>query len=282
LSGQWSACAPPYGCPYVDANGDQSQWSENASLGNVIRGCYHGALIARIGTNYPFCVGASYSTIIQDSGPLLLSINDKVLSDDGGEITVQIVITGPTSTPILINQPTTTKTIRLSTWTKTPSFTTEPKIKILTPAFIRSGPSTVYGKLTSYKNGTELTVIGRNQDCTWLVVTLPDNRNGWIATSLIETNLNIMDLPVIQAPSTPIPNPTQVPEQKQPNYPTGDMNHDCVVDDADYAIWVAAYGSSGSKIGDPNYNPAADLNSDGVVDGLDYVIWANHYGEICN
>jgi hypothetical protein len=223
LSGQWSACDFPNECPYTDANGDPGQGgSENASMNygdNIIRGCYHGALIARIGANYPFCVGASYSSIIQDSGDLLLSINDSVLSDDSGEILVQIVITGPTSIPILINQPTTTKTTGLPTWTKTPTFASESKIKILTPAFVRSGPSTVYGRLTSYKNGTELTVIGRNQDGTWLVVTLPDNHNGWIKTSLINTNLDIMTLPVIQAPSTPTPSPTPVPEQRQTNYP---------------------------------------------------------------
>ena len=181
----------------------------------------------------------------------------------------------PTGMPRLSKIPTVT---RLSTRTKTPTFISVPKVKLLQPANVRKGPGTVYGVLTNYLAGTELTAIGRNQDGTWLVVSLPDNLNGWIATSLVETKMDIMTLPVIRAPSTPTPYPTPIPEQKQPNYPVGDMNHDCVVDDADYEIWWAA---NGSKIGDPNYNPAADLNSDGVVDGIDYSIWLNHTGEKC-
>lgn len=94
LSGMWSPCAPPYGCPFSDANGDPTAGGdENTSLtyvDNIISGCYHGALIAQIGSNTPFCVSSSYSEVANQTGELRLSINDYYISDAGGEIIVKV------------------------------------------------------------------------------------------------------------------------------------------------------------------------------------------------
>jgi len=49
----------------------------------------------------------------------------------------------------------------------------------------------------------------------------------------------------------------------------GDFDADGDVDDADYGVWTAQYGSAGS---------AADGNGDGVVDGADYTLWRDNYG----
>jgi serine/threonine protein kinase len=88
LSGTWSACAPPYGCPYTGAIGDPNA----DTLGNIISGCYHGALIARIGGGQPFCVGSSYSDIVNETGLLEFSINDQAIADEGGSIIVSVSI----------------------------------------------------------------------------------------------------------------------------------------------------------------------------------------------
>lgn len=53
----------------------------------------------------------------------------------------------------------------------------------------------------------------------------------------------------------------------------GDINADGYIDNRDYALLTAAYGS---VPGQPNWNPAADLNNDGKVDLADLVILAQH------
>ncbi len=95
-SGTWSACAAADCGGYVDANGSASIGGGNANSliypDNIISGCYHGALIARIGENVPFCVNNYFWENIYTDGELFFSINDAVTSDDDGEITVAISI----------------------------------------------------------------------------------------------------------------------------------------------------------------------------------------------
>jgi cytochrome c peroxidase len=50
----------------------------------------------------------------------------------------------------------------------------------------------------------------------------------------------------------------------------GDYNGDGVVDDADYVVWRASFGKTGS--------PDADGSGNGVVDLADYTIWRNNFG----
>lgn len=56
----------------------------------------------------------------------------------------------------------------------------------------------------------------------------------------------------------------------------GDYNQDMVVNDADYAVWRATFGTTGSSVHDA---PLADGNLNGVVDMADYVIWREHLGQ---
>jgi hypothetical protein len=51
---------------------------------------------------------------------------------------------------------------------------------------------------------------------------------------------------------------------------SGDYNGDGLVNQADYSVWRAAFGTS---------NLAADGNQDGVVDAADYVVWRNATGQ---
>ncbi len=51
---------------------------------------------------------------------------------------------------------------------------------------------------------------------------------------------------------------------------SGDYDGDGLVNDDDYAVWQADYGSSESLL--------ADGNGDGVVDAADYTVWRDNYG----
>lgn len=50
----------------------------------------------------------------------------------------------------------------------------------------------------------------------------------------------------------------------------GDYDGDGLVNDDDYAVWLADYGSTESLL--------ADGNNDGVVDAADYTVWRDNYG----
>ncbi len=50
----------------------------------------------------------------------------------------------------------------------------------------------------------------------------------------------------------------------------GDYDGDGLVNDDDYAVWLAGYGSTDSLL--------ADGNGDGVVDAADYTVWRDNFG----
>ncbi len=58
----------------------------------------------------------------------------------------------------------------------------------------------------------------------------------------------------------------------------GDLNGDCVIDQADIDLVAAHWGT---KVGDPNYDPYVDLDGDGDVDIRDVALVANRYGQTC-
>jgi len=57
--------------------------------------------------------------------------------------------------------------------------------------------------------------------------------------------------------------------------PSGDVNHDGVVNIQDLALIAVAYGKS---LGQPGYNPYADLNGDGIINIIDLAICAYWFG----
>jgi hypothetical protein len=83
--------------------------------------------------------------------------------------------------------------------------------------------------------------------------------NSWAIYSLIG-NLNYIG-------ETPAPTPTPSPT---PSYPTGDFNHDGVVNIQDFVVFSSKFGTSDSTV---------DLNSDGIVNIQDFVIFSSHFGE---
>jgi hypothetical protein len=89
VSGLWNPCAPPYGCPFVDASG----WTEwNYDL--ILEGCPHAALIARISTapSEVFCAKNLFTIQTVTAGTIELRINDTRVDDDAGSITINIEV----------------------------------------------------------------------------------------------------------------------------------------------------------------------------------------------
>jgi hypothetical protein len=58
----------------------------------------------------------------------------------------------------------------------------------------------------------------------------------------------------------------------------GDVNGDSFRNVTDFSLFALAFGS---RIGDPNYNPAADMNGDGFVNSTDFTQFAAVYGVPC-
>jgi len=116
-----------------------------------------------------------------------------------------------TPTPTLTNTHTPTVTPTPTT-TVTPTPTPIPDAMVNTEALnLRSGPGVVYDILGVLKRGDCLKVIGRNLAGDWLKVICPDEREGWILCSLLQVNVDVADVPVVQAPPTPTPLYTPTP-----------------------------------------------------------------------
>jgi hypothetical protein len=68
-------------------------------------------------------------------------------------------------------------------------------------ANVRTGPGLTYGTLADGADpGTELDLIGRNSDSSWLNIVLEDGREGWIFASLVTVNpsVDVASLEVIE------------------------------------------------------------------------------------
>lgn len=63
----------------------------------------------------------------------------------------------------------------------------------------RSGPGVSYTIITSYPRGTAVTLLGRNNASTWLYVTAPSGRQGWMAAGFLATSYPVNTLPVVSA-----------------------------------------------------------------------------------
>jgi uncharacterized protein YgiM (DUF1202 family) len=113
-------------------------------------------------------------------------------------------VIAPTKTPAP------TQTLPTPTQTLRPSPTTEPEYfgNIAGESVnIRGGPGTNYNVIISFTKETQLQVVGRNDDCSWLVVLLPDGGTGWIRADLIlySFSCNLVELHAI--PPTPTAQP---------------------------------------------------------------------------
>jgi hypothetical protein len=67
----------------------------------------------------------------------------------------------------------------------------------------RSGPDTIYDRVTSFAQGAYLTLTGRKADNSWWYVQTGSTTNCWISASTGHTTGSTANLPVVAAPPTP-------------------------------------------------------------------------------
>lgn len=65
---------------------------------------------------------------------------------------------------------------------------------------VRLGPSVNFGVIAQAPNGTLLSLTGRTEDSAWLAVCCVAGQQGWVATYLLTTDVNVNTLPVLPAP----------------------------------------------------------------------------------
>jgi hypothetical protein len=85
--------------------------------------------------------------------------------------------------------------------TAAPTFSGDGDAVVAVSANIRTGPGLTYGTLADGADpGTQLDLIGRNSDSSWLNVVLEDGREGWVFASLVTVNpnVNVASLEVIE------------------------------------------------------------------------------------
>jgi serine/threonine-protein kinase len=85
---------------------------------------------------------------------------------------------------------------------------------------VRTGPGELYPVVGSYPRGTALKVTGKQANGGWLQIEAPDGRVGWMLSNFLQVNLNLAEVPAVEAPPppptatrrpTPRPQPTAVP-----------------------------------------------------------------------
>ena len=76
---------------------------------------------------------------------------------------------------------------------------------------VRKGPGTNYEILGGLLSGTCMQISGRNEDLTWVYMTSEDNKEGWVAASMVAIDGDLSRVPVLSTPDisalTPTPRP---------------------------------------------------------------------------
>ena len=68
---------------------------------------------------------------------------------------------------------------------------------------VRTGPGIGYSVIGGVRKGDKLPVTGRTTDSSWLKITLPDGRSGWILANMAQLNVPDDKVPVDLAMPTP-------------------------------------------------------------------------------
>lgn len=132
------------------------------------------------------------------------------------------VAASKTPTPLATAVPSATYTpsptaLPSETTTPTPTLTPTPATPIAQPnaasaIIMRTGPGNQYPKITSIKNGEILTVVGKNEDFTWIKVKNFNNVSGWVAMSAVDAFGDLGNVPLAEGPTlTPSYTPTITP-----------------------------------------------------------------------
>jgi len=132
-------------------------------------------------------------------------------SDASTDPSPEAVNPEPTNTKITPTIAFPTKTLMpTDTMIPSPTFTPTPDFSgyvIGDGVNIRKGPDTVYDVVKSYEKDTPVVVTGKNGNCSWVKVDLPDGKSGWIRADLLEFSVSCSLLKVPAIPPTPTPLP---------------------------------------------------------------------------
>jgi hypothetical protein len=69
---------------------------------------------------------------------------------------------------------------------------------------IRTGPGLGYAVITSFPSGKELQIVGKNENCSWLLINLPNKGTGWIKVDLLNHSVKCSQL-LIYTVAIPLP-----------------------------------------------------------------------------
>jgi hypothetical protein len=75
------------------------------------------------------------------------------------------------------------------------------------------GPDLRYGQVGNYAQGTEFTVLARDADAHWLLVTAPDGSEGWLYFQWVAADFDLSLLPTPSVVPPPPPTATRKPRQ---------------------------------------------------------------------
>ena len=154
---------------------------------------------------------------------------------------------------------------------------------------VRAGPGTGHAVVTTVKQGDRLPVIGRNADGSWLQVTLPTGRSGWIAASLAQLTVPADQVAVAKIIPTPPPVAAQ-PAVGKRDLEVSFINphYDCMQgelsywgdDGKEHPIWGYRYfqvdmfiKNNGSEPVVPPWRVTRWIITDGVTDSVSGLVW---------
>jgi serine/threonine protein kinase len=78
---------------------------------------------------------------------------------------------------------------------------------------LRAGPDERTERLNNYRQGTELKVLGKDEDQEWLQVQTPDGRMGWMKREFLLVYVDLSTVPIVVAPTI---TPTRRPRPNRP------------------------------------------------------------------
>ena len=65
---------------------------------------------------------------------------------------------------------------------------------------VRTGPAVVYEVIGILKQGDAVSLLGRNDNGSWVLISTNDGLEGWVSSSYLQTNTPVASLAVISAP----------------------------------------------------------------------------------
>lgn len=141
-------------------------------------------------TSTPSPLPPSATAAPGESSPIPAESTEEALPTDTATATATPSPTAsPTPTATDTATPTSTPTFTPTpTATYTPSPTPLPVAVVISSQAVnvRSGPGTNFQPISTLRPGTEILVLGPNEDGTWLNILLGDGSIGWVSASLLE------------------------------------------------------------------------------------------------